>query len=429
VATSIPTLSGLAYVLGYVESIPSNGAFRLRPVEGRAKLVTFTAATQVTHQGQAAQASDIRVGTLIEAFGRILPGAEDQIAAERIQILGPEGTVEPTATPTPTLVPLFWRGEYYGNTTFSGKPGLTRDDTVIDFQWQDGPAANSLPSDSFAVRWSGNWPFEAGAYRFQTQVDDGVRLWLDEHLIIDQWHQSSGALYSADAFLSTGVHQVRLEYFDAQGPAYARVWWDYRGLNGVQAYPDWKAEYFNNVALESTPFLVVNDRTLDFDWKSGAPASGIAGDNFSARWTTKATFEEGVFRFSASSDDGVRLWVDDTLVIDHWMDGGAATYFGEIYLTRGSHGVRVEYYEHEGLATIQVGWEPLPATPTPTHTETPTLSPTQTPVLPTATPIQTPVQPAATPTQTLVLPTDTPTAEPSETPVTPEPTPDVTPTP
>jgi len=434
-ATHTPSASTSAYVLGHVESIVvGEGSIRLRPIEGNAKLVTFTASTQVMHQGKAAKVSDIGVGALIEAIGQSLPGAEERIVAERIQILSGVATVEPTATPTATLAPLFWRGEYFGNTTFSGKPTLTRNDMVIDFQWQDGQAANDLPYDSFAVRWSGNWPFEAGAYRFQAQVDDGVRLWLDEHLIIDQWHQSIGALYSADAYLSTGVHQVRVEYFDAQGPAYARVWWDYRGLNAVQAFPDWKAEYYNNLALDGAPFLVVNDRTLDFNWGEGAPASGIPGDNFSARWTTKATLDEGIYRFSAQSDDGVRLWVDDTPVIDHWIDGGAATYTGEITLASGSHRVRVEYYEHEGLAMVKVGWELLPATPTPTRTEAPTLTPTQTPVPPTATltqtaapptatATQTPVPPSATPTQTQAPPTATLMVEASVTPVTPEATP------
>jgi hypothetical protein len=315
----------------------------------------------------------------------------------------PTGTA--TSAPTPTRPALVWRGQYFGNTTLSGSPALERDDPAIDFQWGEAAPVDRLTADSFAVRWTGEWTFETGGYRFYAALDDGVRLWLDEHLIIDQWHEDSAASYSASAFLSAGSHALRVEYFNGRGPASVKVWWEYSGPQAEQTYAEWKGEYFGNTALSGTPFLIVGDRLPDFNWGAGAPAAGMPADSFSIRWTTSMSLETGTYHFHVRCDDGVRLWVDDRPMIDHWQDGAADTYGGEIILARGSHSVRLEYYEHTGQALIQLRWELVLATPTPTISPTPaTPTPSHTPVLPTFTP-------SATATRTNLLPTATPTAQ------------------
>ena len=138
------------------------------------------------------------------------------------------------------------------------------------------------------------------------------------------------------------------------------------------------------MTLSGEPFLVVNDRVLDFDWGAGVPATGMPSDSFSVRWTRSVNLEEGVYRFYARVDDGVRLWVDESQVIDRWREGAAETYAGEVLLAAGQHLLRVEYFEHATVAEIAVWWELLPQTPTPTGT--PSATPTHLPVSPTETP-------------------------------------------
>ena len=314
----------------------------------------------------------------------------------------PASTARPTATLTPTQSVPRWRGQYYPNTTLSGGPALVRDDPLIDFRWGDGAPADGLPTDNFAVRWTGVWPFQVGAYRFFAQLQDGVRIWLDEHAILDQWHEGSGALYSADAYLDTASHVVRVEYFSAHAAATVRVWWEGLGPDATLTYPDWKGEYYPNATLGGTPYLVVNDRSPDFNWATGLPATGMPADNFSVRWSRSVNLEAGLYRFHARVDDGVRLWVDDRAVIDHWRDGAVETYWGEIGLLRDRHRIRVEYYERNGPAVIQVGWELVPNTPTPTASPT-SLPAAQTPI-PTATlppSIPTPMPPTPSPMASL----------------------------
>ena len=79
-------------------------------------------------------------------------------------------------------------------------------------------------------------------------------------------------------------------------------------------------------------------------------------DNFSARWTGQFPFAGGTYTFSSTTDDGVRVFVDGSLLIDGWHDG-LATRTASKTLAPGTHAVKVEYYEHTGDATAQVSWQ------------------------------------------------------------------------
>jgi hypothetical protein len=73
----------------------------------------------------------------------------------------------------------------------SGDATLIRQDAAIDFDWGSGSPASGLPTDGFAVRWRGRWQLAEGAYRFYAYTDDGVRIWVDGAVIIDQWRDQN----------------------------------------------------------------------------------------------------------------------------------------------------------------------------------------------------------------------------------------------
>ena len=66
--------------------------------------------------------------------------------------------------------------------------------------------------------------------------------------------------------------------------------------------------------------MVRNDQAINFDWGYDAPVAGLAADEFSVRWTRTVNFAAGYYRISVRADDGVRLWLDDGLLIDRWED-------------------------------------------------------------------------------------------------------------
>lgn len=166
----------------------------------------------------------------------------------------------------------------------------------------------------------------------------------------------------------------------------------------------WRGEYYANRELNGSAALIRTDYSIDFDWVRSAPALGIPADDFSVRWTGAANFEAGTYRFKVLVDDGVRLFVDNSLVLSEWEDGGARELVVDVGLSSGSHALKLEYYDHTRDARIRLNWEKLTATATPTltSTSTTTLTTTSTPTY------------AATSTET-PTPTATATATPTET--------------
>jgi hypothetical protein len=84
-----------------------------------------------------------------------------------------------------------------------------------------------MPSgDHFSIRWSRQRYFHAGCYRFGIFADDGVRLKVDGELLVDEWRPDRGEYHSPVTYLSSGYHEVILEYFENVGEAEIRLWWE-----------------------------------------------------------------------------------------------------------------------------------------------------------------------------------------------------------
>lgn len=118
----------------------------------------------------------------------------------------------------------------------------------------------------------------------------------------------------------------------------------------------WSAEYFNNMTLTAPSVLTRIDQTIDFNWDAGSPDPAVNINQFSVRWTGNIVVNEiGSHTFRTYSDDGVRVWVNGTQVINQWVDQGNTYVSGSISLERGIYPVIVEYYENGG-ALMQFEW-------------------------------------------------------------------------
>lgn len=119
----------------------------------------------------------------------------------------------------------------------------------------------------------------------------------------------------------------------------------------------WFGEYYGNPYLSGSPALVRDDAVIDFFWGPGTPAAGLPTDGFSVRWSRLTYFTEGTYRFFATSDDGVRVWLSGEIIIDQWHPSPGDTYLVERTLDAGVHLLRVEYYEEGGGAQVRFWWE------------------------------------------------------------------------
>ncbi len=118
----------------------------------------------------------------------------------------------------------------------------------------------------------------------------------------------------------------------------------------------WFSEFFNNSGLSGGPTFTTNVNQVGFNWGTGGPGGGISGDNFSARITRQDWLSAGVYRFYATSDDGIRVFVDDQLVIDGWKVQAPTSYFGDVQVGDGMHTIRVEYFQQGGEALLFVNY-------------------------------------------------------------------------
>ena len=123
------------------------------------------------------------------------------------------------------------------------------------------------------------------------------------------------------------------------------------------------ATYYAGVDLGGSPIQTACESAVDHNWGDGTASGVVGGDNFSARWVGRHSFNGEAYQFTVRADDGVRLWVDGQLLIDRWIDQGPTTYTAIREMTGGEHEVKVEYFERVGAAVAQLSWAPVAPRP------------------------------------------------------------------
>ena len=120
-----------------------------------------------------------------------------------------------------------------------------------------------------------------------------------------------------------------------------------------------RGEYFANNSFTGAPALVRTDAQVNFGWTLNSPARGIPFDWYSVRWTGQLTTPPGgVRRLGVEGNDGFRLWLGDSLIIDNWKKQSYSTALRTVNLQPNrSYDVRLEYFESTGNARIKLIWD------------------------------------------------------------------------
>lgn len=264
---------------------------------------------------------------------------------------------------------------YWSNVDFSGTK-FSRVDSVIDFNWADSGPDQTIGADSFSVRWRGQIkPQYSETYTFYTGTDDGVRLWVNNQLIVDKWFDQGTTRWSGSIALTAGQkYDIRMEYYENGGDAAASLEWSSRSTP-LQIIPQTQlystgdsyiagngdglnAKYFNNTSLQRQPAVELVDSNIHFNWGDSNPKDGVNNDNFSVRWTgqIEAQFSEN-YTFSFVSDDGVRIWFNNSLVVNNWVIQEPTINTFSANLVAGQrYNLVIEYYESTGGALAKFLW-------------------------------------------------------------------------
>lgn len=140
--------------------------------------------------------------------------------------------LSPVSIPTPIPGSNGLTGDYYNSRNFSGPVILSRVDSTLNFNWGADSPHPSISVDDFSVRWTGfiNIP-ATGAYTLYTTSDDGVRLWVNNIQVINQWQDQGPTEYNSGALaLNAGLVPVRVEYYEGGGGAMLDLRWEGPGI-------------------------------------------------------------------------------------------------------------------------------------------------------------------------------------------------------
>ena len=170
------------------------------------------------------------------------------------------------------------------------------------------------------------------------------------------------SLSFASPMVSTAGGSMGVAFnYDSQSPSN-------RGLTG---------EYFDAAPTAGQPqtwnfgaakrVMVRTDPQVSFDWGTGSPGDGVNADVFMARWTGFVTPPSGSYTFGVKRDDGARLYVGGTTVLDQWTNTApAAIQWGSAVAFDGKAApLRLEYFENAGAAHIDLWVKDSAGTVTP----------------------------------------------------------------
>src|SRR5262249_29340650 len=104
---------------------------------------------------------------------------------------------------------------------------ITRLDPTVDFNWGTNSPDPSIGSTTYSVRWTGQiQPQYSEPYTFVVRSDDGLKLWVNGQLIIDDWRSKSASDSTGTITLVAGVrYNIRLEYFQNNNTAEVHLSW------------------------------------------------------------------------------------------------------------------------------------------------------------------------------------------------------------
>lgn len=162
-----------------------------------------------------------------DAYARIVAaGSTDSAVREQLELyLAPSMSI-------PTPVDAGLTGSYYNSADLSGVPVLVRKDSEIDFVWRASSPATGVRENQFSVRWEGVLTIPTtGNYTFTTLTDDGIRLWVNNQQLINDWTEHAPKINSGSVSLIGGTRvPIKVEYYDGWWDASIRLGWSGPGI-------------------------------------------------------------------------------------------------------------------------------------------------------------------------------------------------------
>lgn len=246
-----------------------------------------------------------------------------------------------------------WKVVYWNNTTLKGSPVSSGTEKRLAHDWRNAsPVPGTVNRDKFSARWTRTVNLAAGVYIFRTQSDDGIRVWMDNKQVINQWDNHPYQTAVVPVNVKAGDHTFRVEYYDFTGAALANF-----SYAPLKANP-WDVQYFKGSSLSGKVIVDQEENDIRNYWGRENPVPGVGANNFSVRYTRKVNFPGGPMKIKVTVDGGYRLYVGGKLIVDRWFDHELKTETFVRTIAAGQRSVRLEYFNRNYPAVLRFKMKP-----------------------------------------------------------------------
>src|SRR5690606_32306858 len=255
-----------------------------------------------------------------------------------------------------------WYGLAFPKDNLTGTPellGYQPQIPVLNMNWGWGSPAKGIPSDNFSTLFQRKITVEEGAYNLRVWANDGVQVYVDGKLEIDEWNNNQGLqFFGKPIYLTAGTHTIMIKHKELVGVSELRI-----DIDDLMRDNRWYGLAFPDNDLTGTPELLGYQPQipeLNMNWGWGSPDKGIPSDHFSTFFQRKINVEEGAYNLRVWANDGVQVYVDGRLEIDEWDNNQGLKFFGKpIYLDKGTHTIKIKYREVVGVAELRFSIDDL----------------------------------------------------------------------
>ena len=269
-------------------------------------------------------------------------------------------------------------GAYYTTSNLTGSVVMRLDETV-HFNWHADEPLPAFKSEFFSVRWMGYVEAPTtDTYTFTVGSDDGSRLHVGEQFVLDQWRTQPYTETNGSLRLEAGrKYPLILDYFNGLDNARVSLFWSSSTcpksvipkdrLYPASLVPEQQADLSGDTGLLGTYYagqelngVTFNriDPDVNFQWLGVAPAPGLPTSRYSVRWSGQVRVEAGgLWTFSTVTDEGCRLWINDRLLVNTWLQPFMIEQNVELNLTAGQVcDLRFETHDYNGQLIAKLFW-------------------------------------------------------------------------
>ncbi|MBD2342344.1 DVUA0089 family protein [Calothrix sp. FACHB-156] len=278
---------------------------------------------------------------------------------------------------SPNSLPRF-QAQYYDD-----KELKTLKKTIYEFDinhdWGKGKLAD-VDDDLVSVRWTGKiQPKYNETYTFTTSVDDGVRLWIDDKLIIDRWQDGSYVWTGAITLNAGQIYDLKMEYYEGKGDARAQLYWQSQSqayqlvkpydpstqssTNNSSSGDGFRAYYYNNQIWAGEPVFSRLESEIRHNWGSDSPVPNVVKDNyFSVKWLGSLTVPTtGTYTFYIDNvDDYAKFNLSSPTSGFKTLEVKGAGKSGsfDVFLKAGETlNVELYHYDDWSTASVEMYWK------------------------------------------------------------------------